>query len=188
MDINLRFIRNEGFVSKAIGWQTWGPGGIWSHVEFVVGDGYLGSQAPDGVLLRPKTYCTPSEQLLCSVVVPDAVGAQVLAFAHAQIGKPYDYKSILGFVLRRDWRDTSAWFCSELVAAAFVYAGFPLLRTTEVNRVSPSTLSLSPYLQVDSRTSASDYTAPEPASIISGVSVAGTSTPAASATGFSCDW
>lgn len=148
MKINIRFIRSDGLISRAIGWQTWGPGGNWSHVEFELADGYLGSQAPGGVKLRALDYCKPSAELKCSVEVPDAAGAAILAFARSQIGKPYDYRSILGFVIKRDWQEPDSWFCSELVAAAFVAAGMPLLRTDEVSRISPSTLSLSPFLKV----------------------------------------
>lgn len=146
MKINLRFIRTDGFISRMINWQTWGPGGSWSHVEFALPEGYLGSQAPDGVKIRPFGYVTPSAELKCSVDLPDAKGWNVLAFARAQIGKPYDYQSLLGFIIKRDWQEPDAWFCSELVAAAFQMAGFPLLRTDEVSRISPSTLSLSPFL------------------------------------------
>jgi uncharacterized protein YycO len=146
MIIQIRFIRSDSFIARAIHTITWGAGGDWSHVEFITPDGYLGSQAPDGVKLRPFDYCTFAEELKVSVNVPDDVGGKVIAFANEQLGKPYDYKSILGFIIKRDWTDDEAWFCSELVAAAFLNAGFPLLRTEECNQVSPSTLSLSPYL------------------------------------------
>jgi len=145
MKITLRFIRDTSVISELIGWQTFGK---WSHVEFCLPDGYLGSQAPEGVKLRPWDYCKPSEELRCTVEVPTDVGKRILAFARAQIGKPYDYKSIAGFIMRRDWTDANAWFCSELVAASFKHAGHPLLRTEECNRISPSTLSLSPLLYV----------------------------------------
>lgn len=146
MKINLRFVRNEGFVSRAIGWQTWGPGGDWSHVDFALPDGYLGSQAPDGVQLRPLDYCKPTAELKCYIEVPDDGGEKVLEWAHSQIGKPYDYKSIFGFLIKRDWRDDSAWICSEYVAYAFMQAGYPILNTQYCNRVSPSIASLTPYI------------------------------------------
>ena len=146
MRIHLRFIRNAGFISRAIQWQSWGPGGAWSHVDFVLPEGYLGSQAPDGVRLRPYNYCTPSAALHCYVDLPDAAGNAILNWARAQIGKPYDYYSLLGIVMRRDWQRPDAWFCSEYVAAAFLKGNWPLLRTNQVSRISPPTLSLSTKL------------------------------------------
>lgn len=146
MKIHLRFIKNSGFISRAIGWETWGAGGSWSHVEFKLHDAYMGSQAPDGVQIRPLNYCDTTSEFHCSVSVTGDQYRKVMYFLFQQKGKPYDYKSILGFLIKRDWRATDSWFCSELVAAAFEHAGIPLLRTEECNRVSPSTLSLSPLL------------------------------------------
>ena len=144
MKIELRFIRNKSIVSDLIQWQTFGK---WSHVEVCLQNGYLGSQAPDGVKLRPLDYCKPAEEFRCVVEVTCSQHDKIMDFLNAQIGKPYYYRSILGFVIRRDWADPDTWFCSELVAAAFLHAGVPLLRTDEVNRISPSTLALSPHLQ-----------------------------------------
>ncbi len=68
-----------------------------------------------------------------------------LAFAHAQVGKPYDYTAIAGFLARRDWREDDSWFCSELQAAAFEAGRRPLLNPTiSINRISPGLLELSP--------------------------------------------
>jgi uncharacterized protein YycO len=111
-----------------------------------VRDGYLGSQAPEGVRCRPPGYCTPSHEMHCHVEVPDAVAVKIMGFAWQQVGKPYDFRSILGFLIRRDWRERDSWFCSELVAYSFEQAGWPLLRTGECNRINPSSLSLSPLL------------------------------------------
>ena len=146
MNIQIRFINSGSLVAKAITWETFGAGGEWSHVEFCLPNGYLGSQAPEGVLLRPLNYTEVSSQLVCNIQVTDDIGNRVLNFAQAQICKPYDYESIVGFVFKGDMEEPGAWFCSEFVAYSFMQAGFPLLRTSECNRISPSTLSLSPYL------------------------------------------
>lgn len=147
MKIHLRFIRDDGIISRLIRWQDWSSGGSYSHVEFRLPTGYLGSQAPDGVKLRPLNYCTPTEEWLCCVDVPDYVGEKILEFARAQIGKPYDWKAIVGFIIRRDWMNDNSWTCSELVTFTFLQAGFPLLRTHTTNRISPDTLALSPYIK-----------------------------------------
>jgi hypothetical protein len=48
----------------------------------------------------------------------------ILGFARTQIGKPYDWTAILALLMDRDWRDSGAWFCSELVVAALEAVGF----------------------------------------------------------------
>lgn len=41
------------------------------------------------------------------------------AWLAEQLGKPYDWRALIGFAFRRAWQDGRAWFCSEH-AAAFV--------------------------------------------------------------------
>jgi len=66
---------------------------------------------------------------------------QVLAVAREQIGKPYDWRGVLGFWFRRNWQDERAFLCSELVAWALQKAGEPAFRR-EAWRVSPEQLYL----------------------------------------------
>lgn len=74
---------------------------------------------------------------------------RVKNFAQKQIGAKYDYLGCARFVTRqKDWQnDPGNWFCSELVYAAFLNAGLPLLRTDEPWKVSPAMLGLSPFLK-----------------------------------------
>ena len=61
----------------------------------------------------------------------------------AQVGKPYDETAILAFALNRDWRETDAWFCSELAAAALEAAGvFPYKLAASENKITPEDLFL----------------------------------------------
>ena len=72
---------------------------------------------------------------------------EVENFLKAQLGKPYDWPDLLGFVTRSDQpEDRDAWFCSELVFAAIEAGGVALLRDVPPFQVSPGELSLSPYL------------------------------------------
>ena len=64
----------------------------------------------------------------------------------SQIGKRYDYRSVLRFVSRRPADENDAYFCSELVFRYFEEGGLRLLRGIEAHDVSPRDLSLSPYL------------------------------------------
>lgn len=62
-----------------------------------------------------------------------------VAAARSQIGKPYDWPGVLGIGFRRNWQESDAWFCSELVAWAFGVSGSPLFRT-EHWRITPQTI------------------------------------------------
>src|ERR1035438_3616483 len=147
-EIILRFINTDTFIGRAIDEVTWGAGGVFSHVELCVDDGYLGAQAPNGVRLRPKHYCEPTTEVFCRIEVPDDVHSAIMDFAHAQIGRGYNFSAVAGVLLHADISESNSWDCAQFVGYAFAQAGFPLLRTTEFNRLTPSVLSLSPYLVV----------------------------------------
>ena len=130
----LRFITEKDFSSWAIRWFTWSD---WSHVDFVLRDGrFLGARLDGGVLIRPHDYIVPSVFRYAYVEVPDP--RKVYGWATAQVGKPYDWKAIAGFLPRVEWHDPHAWFCSELVAAGFERAWHPIVDRASF-RVTPQT-------------------------------------------------
>lgn len=96
---------------------------------------------PGGVVERSlEDFCSDkSKWEIITIPVPDA--GMVIHKARTQLGKPYDWKGILGFWFRRSWHDNDAFLCSELIAWAFDYAGFPLFRR-KANRISPEHLYL----------------------------------------------
>lgn len=114
----------------------------FSHVDFVLPDGrLLGARGHGGVQIRePELFPTLAR---FDIDAPDSV----LDHAMSQIGKPYDWPAILGFMAKRQWQDKNAWFCSELVAWSFQAAGVPLLRSRDLYRITPRDLLLSPYLK-----------------------------------------
>lgn len=75
------------------------------------------------------------------IQIPCRDPQHVLAMARSQIGKPYDWKGILGFWLRRSWHADNAFVCSELIAWALAAAGEPAFRR-EAYRISPEHLYL----------------------------------------------
>jgi hypothetical protein len=66
--------------------------------------------------------------------------------AQQEIGKPYDYRGVLSFVLRRRMQRPGAWFCSELVAAKCAAISRPLF-TCEPWRVAPGMIADSTVLE-----------------------------------------
>ena len=118
----------------------------FDHVQFVIDDQTrLSADLGTGVsLCGPPPAGTLTKQYL--IDAPDTV----LAFAMSQLGKPYDISAVLSIGLRirhnRNWLDPSKWFCSELVAASFLYGDVPLLKTSDILTITPRDLTLSTRL------------------------------------------
>jgi uncharacterized protein YycO len=140
----LRFSRGEGILGALVRTVTWSD---FAHV---------GVRLPGGHVLD----ATPQYGVSCREVVDDehvcyftVAGASSLTweraidFVWSQIDQPYDFTGALGVGLHRDWRKSGHWDCSETWTAAFEVAGFPLLRAEHLDRVTPATLLLSPYLR-----------------------------------------
>lgn len=122
-----------------------------SHVEFVDADsGYtLGARYKGGVQWRPalgSSHYTYIEWYT-HPRIDDAV-----LWARSQIGKPYDLTAIFGILTDRKWQSPDSWFCSELVAAAFLNVGVPLFQpSTRLNRVFPGHIPMSLALTFDGK-------------------------------------
>lgn len=80
---------------------------------------------------------------------PRQLADKMREYCEHQIGKKYDYLSVLRFITRRR-KDANPdkLFCSEMVVEAFELCGFPLFLRCEPFEVSPSTLLISPRLTV----------------------------------------
>ncbi len=110
----------------------------WSHCGIVTPeDTVIEAAAFHGVRERPlaQFLADVSRYSVKTIALPD--DARAIAFARAQIGKPYDWAGVIGLGLRRDdWQADSAWFCSELVEAAAA-AGRRQRFVAQVWRVTP---------------------------------------------------
>lgn len=141
----IRLVSGDGFASDVIKWYTSSP---FSHVEFWTPEGYLGSQAPGGVALRPFNYTTYDSVEFRQYTLPPEAESKLMAWATSQIGKGYDWLAIAALPLHRDWRSEEDWYCSEFVAEAFEQAGYPILAPgTAITKVTPRDVALSPLLQ-----------------------------------------
>ena len=135
-------------ISKLIEWETRSK---YSHAAIVQTDGSV-IESIDGVwvhrLERLPLAVAPDRIDLFTVAGLDAAGAHnAEVFLGRQLGLPYDWPDLLGFISRDgNNEDRGAWFCSELAFAAIEAGGVTLLRDIPPFQVSPGTLSLSPYL------------------------------------------
>lgn len=100
----------------------------WSHCALIDGDEIIEAAAGSGVRARPLAELIAESSEWEIIEIPVRNPAAVIAAARSQIGKPYDWRGVIGIGFRRRWQDEDAWFCSELVAYAFEAAGDLLFR------------------------------------------------------------
>jgi len=97
-----------------------------------------------------KTHTPGTEFSIFSVTVSKEQKEAIELFLKRQIGKPYDWLGILGFVFfNPNLESKNRWFCSELVFTAFQMAGVELLKNTHPSEVSPRLFLKSPLLQFE---------------------------------------
>lgn len=147
--MRIALYRGKGIVSKLILWQS---RGLFSHAACVLSDNsVIESREFKGV--QKRAHFKPIEgqetvQLFNVETTPDEE-FKIVAFLTGEMGKGYDYLSILRFITREntDRYTNGTWFCSELVFAAFQHAGIDLLARIEAWAVSPGQLATSTYLK-----------------------------------------
>lgn len=142
--LTAQFVGTRGFVSRMVEWKG---AGRYSHVDLVMpNENLLGARSdrtggkPSGVQVRPPNYEAFDPVTRIDINVFKNQEDRFWSFAMAQVGKPYDRLSILGFMINRDWMQTDSWICSELAMAAYASAGIfnhPL--AVPNNKIDPST-------------------------------------------------
>jgi uncharacterized protein YycO len=126
---------------------TWSQ---FSHVDMIVGDGSrligalpFGAGVSEYDLQHRLTHARKT-----AVYEANFPQELVEREIRKQLGKPYDYVGVVGVGFHRDWSKDSKWFCSEIIAASFAQAGYPLVNPElRLNRVTPETLLRSPLLK-----------------------------------------
>ena len=142
--VKIMFSTQRGILSAIIRFFTWSR---YSHVDFIVGPEYLIGPYPGVGTQREKVARRKQKASRWVICEFDASHEKMRAAMESIIGKPYDWGAIFGFVLRQDWQDDRAWFCSEAIAWASRMAGTPLV-TEKAWRVTPRDLLMSPRLRM----------------------------------------
>lgn len=144
--IRLRFIEGKDLASKAIAWFSQGH---MSHVDCLLPDGrLLGARSdvrgdiPPGVQIRPGDYVKNVPVVLMGIPCAPSQEETFYDFLYGCIDAPYDHEAIWGFAFNRDWRDPSAWICSELQAAALEHSGISPRLYLAANKITPVALAL----------------------------------------------
>lgn len=143
--ITLQFVRQNSLISSLIAWFSQGT---VSHVEAIIDGVTLGSfeqrvnDISAGVQRRPLGYAKLDVCVRVHLPVDAAQEKRFRDFLTHQIGKPYDWSSILGFIFGRYWREDDAWICSELQAAALEDAGIVPPLFLAASKITPTALLL----------------------------------------------
>ncbi len=141
--IKIRFSRGDGLAGAVVRAVTWSD---YAHVGFKLRNGLVLDATPQyGVSVREAKDDAHTRYFAVRGVA-SLQAAKVLEFAWSQEDQPYDWTGALGVGFHRDWRRSGRWDCAELVAAAMEHAGYPLIRQDHLDRVTPESLLLSPYL------------------------------------------
>jgi uncharacterized protein YycO len=153
--MKVAFYKGTGWISKGILYISRGG---YSHAAVQLNDGsIIEAHARRGVCTRKDLLDqvnTTTQVVVFDVQTTPEQDVIIEQFLKAQIGKGYDYWSIVGFIVHSTHEGRSSygrWFCSELVFAAFQKAGINLLERVECWKVSPTILSFSPLLGAGKR-------------------------------------
>lgn len=104
------------WISAVIRWLTW-----WRHSHVVLispsADYFIESTHGKGVVGGEfAAFLCRDGCELRGIPHPDPQA--VWDKAASQIGKPYDWRYVYGWLFHRRWQDPAAWSCSELIAWA----------------------------------------------------------------------
>lgn len=101
-------------------------GGEASHVGIDVGDCIIDSTLLHGTTCRSHVEFIRRRTLIDTIDVPLPDEAAAITFLREQVGRPYDWTAIIGFMLFRDWSYDDRWYCSELAATAMLRGGLTI--------------------------------------------------------------
>ena len=149
-EATILLFRGRGLTSNLIRWQSRGP---WSHAAIEMGGQVW--EAIQWKRVRRRgigeviAECEKSRTRLAGIKVEitQEQGFEMIRWLNKQLGKRYDWSSVLRFVTRQQAsrRAAEVWFCSELVFAAFRHVDIHLLARTQPWEVSPALLARTPF-------------------------------------------
>ena len=143
--MKIAFYKGETFVDKTVIFLSRGG---YSHCTIVFDDGSIIESKPFCGVQKCE-YFTSSLESNCLIDIFEVYTTKhqdkiIKEFLEKQLGKGYDYLSVIGFVVYatdEGRKKYGRWFCSELVFAAFKKAGINLMDRTDAWLLSPTILS-----------------------------------------------
>lgn len=134
--VQVVYSRERSLGSVAVRAASWWA--QWGHCGLVTPEGtVIEAMLWQGVVETPMSVFVrrASKFKVVDVACPDPAAA--VAFARAQLGKPYDLAAVVAFPFREPWHRENRWFCSELVEAAIQKGGRTRFRV-EARRIAPN--------------------------------------------------
>jgi hypothetical protein len=132
--LTLYLTANKTIGSALIRAFTWSK---WSHVVIEDGDHIIEANWLKGVQRIPRHEALKKVSRMARIDVGCNNPEAILARIRSQIGKSYDFMSLLGFLFHKDWQRTDKWNCSELPAWAMAIEGEPVFRLEDASRIAP---------------------------------------------------
>jgi uncharacterized protein YycO len=128
------FCRRANLASLLLRTVTWSS---WSHCAIVTPEGtVIEAAAPHGVIERSRATFLAGVSKFSEKTIDLPDDAAAIAWARAQIGKPYDWLGALGLAFHREWDNPERWWCSELVEGAAAAGRRPRF-VSNAGRVTP---------------------------------------------------
>ena len=139
--------KGKSWVSRAIRWQT---RSIYSHIAVQLGDGTVIEAWSKGGVVHRESFRdghTPGTKVDVFTINPISNFDEQAAkdYLLAQIGKKYDFGSVLRFLSRRKSKANNKFFCSELAESALLAGGCRLLNGNPSEH-APAHTAMSPLL------------------------------------------
>lgn len=137
-------MRGRGFFNAIVRCQTRSH---FAHSALLYPDGKTVIEAAPGAGVR-RHMLTKWDDVI-PFTVPGMTADQwqrAFAFSESQLGKPYDWFSILCFLTRDKPPRNDNWFCSELTMASMSAAGVHLLDRIPPYKVYPGMIAYSPLI------------------------------------------
>ena len=147
-DMKVLLYRGTGPTSRLIRFQTRSP---YSHAAMMMDDGtVIEARMRGGVkhVATPWTRHRKNTPVEVYAIKGDFDEEKVESFLLSQLGKKYDWLSVLRFVSRRKAPADDRWFCSELILAALLDGGKRLLNGLS-SVLSPRDMQLSTELEYE---------------------------------------
>ena len=163
MQVQAALFEGRSWVSRAIRWQTrsrFSHFGWWlSETREIIEAWHVGGVRRGSI---DEVHTPGTTVKVFNIKHPlwdERAMRHVVDFCMAEIGKPYDFRSVFRFLSRRDAVHRNGWFCSALGMASTRNTGVDLLLHIPPEHVSPGVLSYSPLLQFDHEFTTKEYTA-----------------------------
>jgi uncharacterized protein YycO len=154
--MKILLFRGKGIFSKAI---IWFMRGKYSHVAVLFEDGTLYESEYNTGVRKVSSWRNTEKGVVVDVfTLPGVTPEQITIareFYEKHVGAKYDFKAILGFLLRtrqEDRKGTNKFFCGEYVFCGAEKAKFKILERIEPFMVDPEKFSYSPVLKYETTT------------------------------------